>query len=117
MPQLIDLERHADERGTLVCVEAQRHVPFKLRRAFWISDVPAGATRGQHAHKKCEQLLIPVAGSLKVRLAGSEVVLDGKDRALYVAPYQRIEMTDFSPDCVLLVLASECYDPSDYVYD
>lgn len=117
MTELVALETHTDARGRLVCVEAQRHVPFNLKRAFWISGVPAGATRGQHAHKKCEQLLIPVAGSLKVRLAGSEVTLDGKDRALYVAPYQRIEMTDFSPDCVLLVLASECYDPSDYVYD
>lgn len=117
MPQLIDLETHIDDRGGLFCVEAQRHVPFNLKRAFWISGVPEGATRGQHAHKACEQLLIAVSGSLKVRLAGSEVRLDGCDRALYVAPYERVEMSDFSPGCVLLVLASEYYDPADYVYD
>lgn len=114
-------QQHGDDRGQLVALEAQKEIPFEIKRVYYIYDTLAGVRRGFHAHKKLKQLLICVSGSCKILLD------DGTDKEIVTLdkPYEGIfiqsniwrEMYDFSPDAVLLVLASEVYDESDYIRD
>lgn len=94
-------------------------VPFKVKRVYYIYDTADGVTRGYHAHKSLEQILICVHGSCKILLDnGNEkkvIPLDKPYEGLYVACNMWREMFDFSPDAVLLVLASEPYDENDYI--
>lgn len=110
---------HGDERGQLVALEENKDIPFKIRRVYYMYDTGAGVTRGYHAHKHLEQILICVHGSCKIRLDdGYEkivVPLDKPNEGLYVSNAMWREMFDFSSDAVLLVLASELYDESDYI--
>jgi dTDP-4-dehydrorhamnose 3,5-epimerase-like enzyme len=110
-----------DPQGNLTFVEAQRHAPFEIARVFYIYDVPGGATRGGHAHRELEQLMIAMSGSFDV------VLDDGSDRksltlnrsyiGLYVPPMIWREMVNFSSGSVCMVLASKYYDESDYYRD
>lgn len=115
----VQFATHGDSRGNLVAVESGNDIPFTVRRVYYIYDTQSGVTRGFHAHKKLEQILICVSGSCKIRLDNGkekiEVLLDSPDQGLYVAHSVWREMYDFSPDAVLLVLASELYDESDYI--
>lgn len=120
-PQWIELPLHGDERGQLSLAEVGQHVPFDIKRVYWIYQTGAGVTRGHHAHKELEQLAIAVSGSCTMILddgsSREEVTLSDPAKALYIGPGIWREMTDFSPGCVLLVLASEVYDESDYIRD
>lgn len=119
--KIIDIPKIEDRRGNLSVVEEFKNVPFHIARAYWLYDVPAGAMRGGHAHKRLKQLLIALSGSFTVTLD------DGHEKRniLLNRPYQglligtRIWRTidDFSSGAVCLVLASELYDESDYIYD
>lgn len=119
--KIIDIPKFEDRRGNLSVVEEFKNVPFHIARAYWLYDVPAGAMRGGHAHKRLKQLLIALSGSFTVTLD------DGyeKRKILLNRPYQGLlietgiwrTIDDFSSGAVCLVLASELYDESEYIYD
>lgn len=110
------LETHADERGKLVVVEANRGVSFPIKRIFYVYDVPEGTRRGGHAHQLCQQLLVCVSGGCRVLAGGDEFALDEPDVALYVPPGVYLDLEDWQPGTVLLVLCSHYYDEEDYAY-
>lgn len=119
--QKFDFCVHGDDRGQLVAVEAMKDIPFEVKRVYYLYDTVQGVRRGFHAHKNLEQVLVCVHGSCKVLLDNgsetSDVVLDKPYEGLYIANNIWREMYDFSPDAVLLVLASQLYDESDYIRD
>ena len=112
---------HGDDRGQLVALEEFQDIPFDIRRVYYIYDTKAGVRRGFHAHKNLEQILICVNGSCKIHLDNGreteEVLLDKPYEGLYIANDMWREMYDFTPGAVLLVLASQPYDESDYIRD
>ena len=112
---------HGDERGQLIALEEGKEIPFSVRRGYYIYETGKGVVRGHHAHKNLQQILVCVHGSCRIRLDnGSEtavVLLDQPGEGLYIAHNIWREMFDFSPDAVLLVLASELYDEADYIRD
>jgi dTDP-4-dehydrorhamnose 3,5-epimerase-like enzyme len=117
----IDFDVRGDEKGWLVALESERNIPFPIKRAYYIFDTQPGVRRGKHAHRTLRQAMICMAGSVKVLLddgATQETVhLDRNDRALMLDPMVWHEMFDFSPGCVLLVLAETWYDEADYLRD
>lgn len=110
---------HGDERGQLIALEENKEIPFKVKRVYYIYDTANGVRRGFHAHKNLEQILICVHGSCKIHLDNGyeteEVLLNNPNIGLYISNNLWREMYDFSPDAVLLVLASELYDERDYI--
>lgn len=110
---------HGDDRGQLIAIEENRDLPFDVKRVYYIYDTLAGVRRGFHAHRNLQQILICVSGSCKIHLDNghetAEVLLDSPSEGLYIANDMWREMYDFSPDAVLLVLASEYYDEADYI--
>ncbi|MEO1768384.1 WxcM-like domain-containing protein [Candidatus Enterococcus ferrettii] len=112
---------HGDERGQLVALEEFRDIPFKIKRVYYMYDTKQGVTRGFHAHKSLEQILICIHGGCKVLLDnGYEkkvVPLEKPYEGLYVSNNMWREMFDFTSDAVLMVLASEVYDENDYIRD
>lgn len=118
---LYRLPRVRDMRGSLSALEFGQHVPFEVRRAFMVFDVPNREVRGEHAHWKCAQFLICVRGSCSVVVDdGSnrrEVLLDQPDLGLLLPPLTWGIQYKYSPDALLLVFASEHYDASDYIRD
>lgn len=119
--KLITLKELGDERGLLAVLESDSTVPFDIRRVFYIYGTKDGVRRGFHGHYKTRQALISVSGSCKVYLDNlirrETVILDSPNKLLLLEPNDWHEMYDFSPDCVLLVLASHYYDPEDYIRD
>lgn len=114
-------QQHGDARGQLVALEEKKEIPFDIKRVYYIYDTLAGVHRGFHAHKSLKQLLICIHGSCKVLLDNGQekeiVVLDKPYEGIFIQNYIWREMYDFSSDAVLLVLASEIYDESDYIRD
>lgn len=112
---------HGDERGQLVALEEFKDIPFQIKRVYYMYDTVAEVVRGHHAHKTLEQILICIHGSCKIKLDNGKetkvVPLEKPYEGLYVANYMWREMYDFSSDAVLMVLASELYDESDYIRD
>jgi len=119
--QIVTLPRIADPRGNLTFVENTRHIPFEIRRVYYLYGVPETAERGGHAHKTLHQLIIAVAGSFEIVLDdGGErqrFCLSRPDHGLYVPPMMWREMDHFCAGAVCLVLASELYDEADYYRD
>ena len=116
---LVDLPRHADARGALTVVEGGRHIPFEVQRVFYLYDVPPDMSRAGHALRTCHQFIIAAAGSLDVVVDDGTTRqpfhLNRSDQGLHVPPMVWRELDSFSPGAVCLVLASEHYDPDDYV--
>lgn len=112
---------HGDGRGQLIAVEGERDIPFPIRRVYYMYGVGAGIRRGAHAHKKLEQILICMHGSCKILLDNGKeresLLLDDPATGLYIGHATWREMYDFSPDAVLVVLASMPYEESDYIRD
>ena len=110
-----------DERGKLVVIEGGQAIPFEIKRVFYIYDSDATVVRGQHANRESEFALINVAGKSKVRITdGKEefvAVLDRPMMGIYIPKMVWKDMYDFSPDSVLLVLASTHYDGGEYIRD
>lgn len=110
---------HGDDRGQLIAIEEGKDLPFDVKRVYYIYDTLPGVRRGFHAHRCLQQILICVSGSCKIHLDNgfdtAEVLLDKPSEGLYIANDMWREMYDFSPDAVLLVLASEYYDEADYI--
>lgn len=120
--RIIELPRIVDPtRGALTHIEGGQHVPFEIRRVYYLYDVPGGATRGGHAHKNLQQLIIALSGSFSVDLDdGREkktVSLNRSYYGLYLATMTWRELHDFSSGSVCMVLASEHYDTADYYRD
>lgn len=112
-------QTHGDDRGNLVALEEGIDIPFPVKRVYYMYDTGEGVRRGYHAHKNLEQILVCVHGSCKVLLDnGTEkeiIPLEDPSEGLYISNDIWREMFDFSPDAVLLVLASELYDERDYI--
>jgi len=110
-----------DARGSLVSLEQGGQVGFPIERVYYLFGTKIGAERGFHAHKELRQLAICVSGACTFVLddgeARQEVRLERPDRGLSIGSMVWREMRDFTPDCVLLVLASAKYDESDYIRD
>jgi len=119
--QMIGLPRINDPRGNLTFVEGGRHVPFEIKRIYYLYDVPGGAARGGHAHKDLQQLIIAMSGSFDVHLDdGLEkkvVHMNRSYNGLFVCPMIWREICNFSSGAVCLVLASIYYDEDDYYRD
>ena len=114
-----DFTPHGDDRGQLVALEEHKDIPFEIKRVYYIYDTIAGVTRGRHAHKNLKQILICVHGSCVIALDDGterkEVLLNKPYEGLYISNDTWREMYDFTPDAVLLVLASEHYNEADYI--
>ncbi len=112
---------HGDQRGQLIALEEYKDIPFHIKRVYYMYDTIPDMIRGCHAHRKLEQILICIHGSCKIKLDnGTEtkiVHLERPYEGLYVSNNMWREMYDFSSDAVLMVLASELYDESDYIRD
>ena len=119
--QWIELPNLGDQRGGLVVAETCKNIPFDLKRLYYIFDAKPDVPRGFHAHKELHQIAFCIKGKCKMLMdngfAKEEVWLDQPNKGLQIPPMIWHEMHDFSEDCVLLVLASEHYDESDYIRD
>ena len=111
--------QHGDERGQLVALEEHKDIPFEIKRVYYMYDTGKGVTRGQHAHKSLEQILICIHGSCKLMLDNGKekkiVSLEKPYEGLYISNNIWREMYDFSSDAVLMVLASDVYKEEDYI--
>lgn len=118
--RIIDIPRLQDSRGSLSFVQPPL-LPFEIRRVYYLYDVPAEAVRGGHGHRRLEQLMIAVSGSLSVELddgtSRQEFRLDAPNRGLYIRPMIWRRLRQFSAGTVCLVLASERFDEGDYFHD
>ena len=117
---MIEFLQKGDERGHLVIVEGAQDIPFDIKRAFYIYGSDSSVIRGRHANRESEFVLINVAGKSKVKVKdgkGNETVycLDRPHTGIYLPMMVWKEMYDFSPDSVLLVLASTHYDADEYI--
>ena len=117
--QWINFPSLGDERGSLVALEGAKTVPFEIKRVYYIFGTQPGVARGFHAHRKLQQVAVCVIGKCHMVLDDGEkredVWLDSPNKGLVIGDMVWREMHDFSSDCVLLVLASEHYDESDYI--
>jgi hypothetical protein len=118
---LVDLPKIKDERGNLTFIESERHVPFDIRRVFYLYDVPGGSLRAGHALKSCQQFIIAISGSFDVLLddgfARQRFHLNRSHYGLYVTALTWREIDNFSSNSVCLVLASAPYSETDYYRD
>lgn len=118
---IIQFPKILDDRGNLTFVEADRHVPFRMARVYWIYDVPGGESRGSHAYRKLQEVIIALSGSFEVFLddgmAQKTVMLNRAYYGLYVPNMIWRRMQNFSTNAVALVLASLPYSVDDYVRD
>lgn len=120
-PTIINLPKYLDVRGNLSFVEQNTHIPFEIKRTYWLYDVPGGESRDGHAYKRSQELIIALSGSFDV------IIDDGIEKqsfhlcrsyyGLYVPQGMWREMDNFSTNSFALVLSSTFYDESDYVYD
>ena len=120
--RMLEFPQYGDERGHLVIVEGKKDIPFEIKRIFYIYGSGKDIIRGQHANRKTEFILINVSGQSKVRIRdgrGNEAVfsLNRPHTGIYLPRMIWKDMYDFSEDSVLLCLASEHYDPDEYIRD
>ena len=118
--KMLEFPQKSDDRGHLVIVEGGIDIPFDIKRAFYIYGSDHDVIRGQHANRKTEFVLINVIGTSKVKVKdgeGNEVIycLNNPNTGIYLPTMVWKEMYDFSEDSVVLVLASEHYDASEYI--
>jgi dTDP-4-dehydrorhamnose 3,5-epimerase-like enzyme len=119
--KILNFKTLVDDRGSLIAIEEGYNVPFDIKRVYYIFDTKEGAERGFHAHINLKQICIAVKGSCTFVLDDGnkkeEIQLSNPNQGLFIEGLIWREMKDFSPDCVLVVLASEHYDESDYIRD
>ena len=115
----IELPNLGDHRGSLVVAEANRNVPFSIQRLYYIFGAQPDVPRGFHAHKELQQIAFCIQGSCKMLMNNGkekqEVLIGQSNKGLFIPPMVWHEMHGFSEDCILLVLASDHYDESDYI--
>ena len=119
--EIINFKTLGDDRGSLIALEENYNTPFEIKRVYYIFDTKEGVRRGFHAHIDLKQMAICVKGSCTFVLDDGEkreeIRLNSPNQGLLIEGLIWREMYDFSPDCVLLVLASEHYDEDDYIRD
>jgi dTDP-4-dehydrorhamnose 3,5-epimerase-like enzyme len=119
---VLDLNKHhSDRKGNLTVVQNGVTVPFDIKRVYYLYDVPGGESRGSHAHRELSQLIVAASGSFRVVLddgtAKRAFVLNRPYQGLLVKPGIWRDLDDFSSGAVCMVLASEVYQPEDYIRD
>ena len=118
---VIAFQSKGDDRGSLVALEGHKSIPFEIKRVYYIFDTKSGVVRGLHAHKALSQVMVCLKGSCRIVLDNGsikeQVILNSPDKGLVIDSMLWHEMHDFSADCILLVLANEHYDESDYIRD
>lgn len=120
-PKIVNLPKFLDARGNLSFVEQKNHIPFAIRRTYWLYDVPGGECRGGHAYKENEEFIVALSGSFDV------ILDDGKEKktftlnrsyyGLYVPKGLWREMVNFSTNSLAMILSSTDYDAADYIRD
>ncbi|NLD46798.1 MAG: WxcM-like domain-containing protein [Clostridiaceae bacterium] len=120
-PRIIELPKFLDARGNLSFAQNNTHIPFEIKRTYWLYDVPGGESRGGHAYRETEEFVIALSGSFDV------IVDDGKGKktyhlnrsyyGLYIPKGMWREMDNFSTNSLALEFASTKYDPADYIRD
>ncbi|MFH4571312.1 FdtA/QdtA family cupin domain-containing protein [Vibrio diabolicus] len=117
----IDFPVIGDERGSLIALEANKLIPFDIKRVYYLFGMQPDLPRGFHAHKALVQVAICLKGSCDILMDNGQdkeiVKLNSPSQGLVIDVMQWHEMSNFSEDCVLLVLASDVYDESDYIRD
>ena len=120
-PRIIELVKISDPRGNLSVIEEYKDIPFKIERTYWIYDVPGGETRGGHAFKETEELIIALSGSFDITIDdGKEKKVFNLNRSyygLYVPKGLWREMENFSTNSLALVISSTKFDENDYIRD
>ncbi len=119
--RLIQLPKIPDPRGNLTFIEGERHIPFAIRRAYWIYDVPGGEVRGGHAYQALQEFVVALSGSFDVVLDDGQerrtVLLNRSYFGLYIPQLIWRHLENFSTNAVCLILASLPYDAHDYIRD
>lgn len=119
--KIIELPKISDPRGNLTFIEGGRHVPFEIKRVYYLYDVPGGAHRAAHGHKTLRQFMIAMSGSFDVTLDDGfqkkKFHLNRSYYGLYIPPMMWRDLDNFSSGSVCMVLASEIYDEADYYRD
>ncbi len=119
--EIIHLPQFLDNRGNLSFIEQMKHIPFDIKRSYWIYDVPGGQIRGGHAYRKNEEFIVALSGSFDVVLDdGKEKKIFSLNRSyfgLYVPKCIWRQMQNFSTNSLALILASTPFDANDYIYD
>ncbi len=114
-------QHHSDRKGNLTVVQNGLTVPFDVKRVYYLYDVPGGESRGSHAHRELSQLIVAASGSFRVVLDDGSVkrsfILNRPYQGLLVKPGIWRDLDDFSSGAVCMVLASEVYQPEDYIRD
>lgn len=117
----IEFPKICDPRGNLSFIESARHIPFSIKRVFYIYDVPGGETRGGHAHRECSCVLIAVSGSFDLRLTDGisemTITLNRSNKGVLIPPGVWDTMHNFTTGTVALALASHPYEEEDYIRD
>ncbi len=117
----ITMAVHGDERGNLVAIEEGNGIPFQINRIYYIYNVSPEVTRGRHAHKDLHQVLLCLNGSCDILVDNGKerkcVHLDKPNDGIYIHSFVWREMSNFSPNTVLLAIVDKKYDKNDYVFD
>lgn len=118
---LIQLPKVSDERGSLAFGEAERHIPFPIKRIFWTYDIQDDNMRGDHAHRTCEMVLFPIGGSFDIELDDGEkqevLHMDDPSIGVFIPPMVWCKLRNFTKKAACISLASEEYNSEDYIYD
>jgi len=119
--KLIELPKIPDTRGNLSFIEENKHIPFSIKRVYYLYDVPTDADRGAHGHKTLEQLILSVSGSFEITLNDGvnkqKYLLNKPYQGLYITPMIWRELRNFSSGAMCFVLASDFYKEDDYYRD
>jgi hypothetical protein len=117
--KLLHVPRIQDPRGNLSFIESDRHIPFQIKRVYYLYDVPGGSERGSHSHRNLQQFVVAVSGSFDVVLddgrATSRFTLNRPYHGLYIRPMIWRSLDNFSSGAVCMVLASDVFDEGDYI--
>lgn len=117
--ELIDIPKMSDHRGNLSVVEQTRHLPFEIKRIFWLYGVPEGKGRAAHAHKEQTQFIVPVSGHFRIVIDNGKeketFIMNQPNKGLLIRPGNWISLEDFSKDAVCMVVCPEFYNESEYM--
>ncbi len=118
---LIEMKIHGDARGLLVAVEGGQHIPFDIKRFFFIFDTAPGVSRGCHAHKRIDQFILCAKGGFDITVDNGverkTIRLDRPNLGIHIRPNVWSELSNFTPGCVVMVLASDHYKEDEYQRD